>query len=138
MAYVLFFSLFGLLLLVGIAFAWQEARRTDVDAVFGIREAVEYIYRRMDPQLRNGVRPADIERILNWELRFVDERRRAAAAGEGEPVVVASLEGGAYAQKMALAEGHAYDGPVIEEILRLEAEYLATLGAVGDEAGELS
>ncbi|NNF68784.1 MAG: hypothetical protein HKO63_04615 [Acidimicrobiia bacterium] len=130
MAYVLFFVLFGLLVAVGVGFAWQETRRPD-STVFGMREAVAYIYGRMDSGLKQGLRPADIERIVGWELRYVDEQRRSRDSDE--PVVVASLAGGAYAQQKAIEEGFTYDGPIIEEVLRLEAEYLASLGAVGEE-----
>ncbi|MBT8212165.1 MAG: hypothetical protein KJN71_03360 [Acidimicrobiia bacterium] len=130
MAYILFFVLFGVLIAVGLAFAWQEARPPAHEAIFGMREAVGFIYRGMDPVLRQDLRPADIERIVGWELRYVDEQRRA---GGDEPVVVASLAGGAYAQQKAIEEGFPYDGPVIEEVLRLEAEYLSSLGVVGEE-----
>ena len=37
-----------------------------------------------------------------------------------------------YAQQTLLAMGYAYDGPEIIEVLDLRAQYLASIGAIGE------
>ncbi len=120
----------GLLFAVGVAFWWQEQRRLpEREVVYGIEEA----HRLGDGPAQRGrtrLRSADrtCRRILEWELRYLQD----PAVRGGDIAVVGGLDAARYAQEQAMAQGYPYDGALIIEVLDLQADYLASLGAVGD------
>lgn len=119
----------GLLLGVAVAFWWQERRRLPEHAViYGVEDALEFVVDRLSPEARAALRPSDVRRILEWELRYLQD---PSVRGE-EVAVVGGLEAAHYAQEQAMAQGYPYDGALIIEVLEHQAEYLAGLGAVGD------
>ncbi len=125
-------GLLAALVTVALAFLWQERRRPPEDAViYGVEDAIAFVRGRLRPQTAARLRPEDVRRILAWEMRYVQD----PDLRQGETVVVGGLEAAQYAQERAVAEGHPYDGDVIIEVLDLQAEYLAALGAVGDPVG---
>ena len=72
----------------------------------------------------------DVRRILEWELEYLQQQM---IAGEGA-IVVAGLDGARHAQERLHEQGHSYDGPLIVEVMELQAAYLAAIGAVADAA----
>lgn len=127
-AFVLALVLLGLLLSVGFAFWWQERGPSpEREIVYGVEDALDFVMARLSNEARGLVGRNDVRRILEWELRYLqdpDLRGEAAA-------VVGGLEAARYAQDQAMAQGYPYDGAVIIEVLDLQAGYLASLGAVG-------
>lgn len=128
----------ALLVLLAAAVAWQERRRPGERAiVYGVEESIAYIRRGLGERAAAALRAHDVRRILEWSVRYLQdpEVRRAS----GRPPVAAGVDAARYVQDHALASGHAYDGDLILEVLRLQASFLETLGALGspveDEAG---
>ena len=130
-------ALAGLLLLLALAaaVAWQERRRPAGRAiVYGVEDSIEFILAGLDTPAAARLRERDVRRILEWAVRFLQDPALRVEADR--PPVAAGLEAAAYVQEQALAAGYAYDGDLIIEVLELQAEYLASLGAVGDPVEE--
>ncbi len=126
-------------LVVAIAYAWQGRRRVpDREVIYGVEDALEFVTTRLSDETRRQVAPGDVRRILEWELRYLQDPELRG----GEAAVVGGIDAAEYAQQQAMTQGHPYDGAVIIEVLELQAQYLAALGAVGpavdaDEAREV-
>jgi hypothetical protein len=125
--------LFALLIAVAVAFSWQERRgHSEQLVVYSVEDALEYVMARLSPASRGQVNRHDVRRILEWELRYLQDPTLRSS----EVAVVGGLDAAQYAQGQALANGYAYDGGVIIEVLDHQAAYLAELGAVGDPVDE--
>ena len=120
--------LLGLLLSVGLAFWWQERSPSpNREIVYGVEDALDFVMARLSDEARGAVGRNDVRRILEWELRYLqDPDLRGDTAA-----VVGGLEAAQFAQDGAMAQGYPYDGAVIVEVLDVQADYLASLGAVG-------
>ena len=133
-------ALFGLALLVAVAWgvAWQERRRTaERSIVYGVEDSIAFVRAGLSDDAAQRLKQSDLRRILEWSVLHLQEGARRPP---GEPPrVAASLEAAQYVQDHAVAAGHAYDGDLIVEVLRLQGDYLDSLGAVGlevpDEGG---
>jgi hypothetical protein len=126
---ILAFVLLGLLIAVGVAFWWQERRQVpEREVVYGVEDALDYVMARLSPEAAASLRSSDVRRILEWELRYLQDPRVRG----GDVAVVGGLEAARFAQEQAMAQGYPYDGALIIEVLDLQAEYLAALGALGD------
>jgi len=129
----------GLLLaVVAFGFAWQ-GRRGDVEeyALYSVEDSIRFVTERLTAATAEIIRPADVRRILEWEVRYLQD---PGVRDSAEPVVAGGLPSAEFAQESLALLGHAYDGPEIVEVLDLRAEYLREIGAVGDPltAEELS
>ncbi len=125
---VVVFAIFGVGLLL------QERRANEVAIVYGIEEALDFIWEGLGDATKETIGRGDVRRILEWEMHYLQRpaQRRGAA-------IVGGLDAAAYAQEQAYATGHSYEPEVIFEVLELQGEYLAVLGAVGDPVdGETS
>jgi hypothetical protein len=132
-ALVVALVLLGLLVALGAAMAWQEYRGdTEAVAIYGVEDSIEWVVAGLTPETRAGLRRSDVRRILEWSVQYLQTAARRQ--GPDDPPVVASAAGASYVQQRALADGYAYDGRIIVEILDLQAGYLAAIGAVGDPA----
>ncbi len=126
---ILALVMLGLLLGVAVAFWWQERRRMpEREVIYGVEDALGYVTDRLSDEARSALRPSDVRRILEWELRYLQD---PGVRGD-DVAVVGGLEAAQYAQEQAMAQGYPYDGALIIEVLDLQAEYLAALGALGD------
>ncbi len=119
------------LVVVAAAFAWQErASLPQRSIVYGTDEAVAFVASRLSPETATRLDEGDVRRILEWQLDYL---QRQMLAGEGA-VVVAGLEAARHAQERLYEQGHNYDGPLIVEVMELQAEYLAAIGAIAGAA----
>jgi hypothetical protein len=119
----------ALVLVIGLAFFWQEVRSIPEDArLYSMRDAVDFVWDRLAEEARGRLTKADVRRILEWETRFHQE----VMSRDGEANVVGGEEGATFVQQQGIAAGYAYDGPVVMEVLAHEVEYLRAIGAVGD------
>ncbi|GIU91963.1 MAG: hypothetical protein KatS3mg011_0869 [Acidimicrobiia bacterium] len=125
----------GVLLLVLALLVWQEARsrRFEEGPVYVVEDAVRFIADRLDPEIRARLGRSDIRRIIQWELHYLqglaqEDRRRPVevVAGGAEPAVEY------IASQISETHGVAYSLDDIRAVLRGEAEYLSSIGAVGD------
>jgi hypothetical protein len=124
----------GLVLLVALAFAvaWQERRRPSERAiVYSVEESVEFIRARLAQGAAASLRTSDVRRILEWSVRHLQDPE--VRSERGEPPVAGGVEAATYVQERAMAAGFAYDGDLILEVLAAQADYLRSLGAIGDE-----
>lgn len=132
-AVVVALVLLAVLIVFAVAMGWQERRGSlENVAIYGVEDSIEWVVAGLSPRARDGLRRSDVRRILEWSVEYL--QRTADRADPVEPPVVASAACASYVQERALADGYAYDGPVILEILDLQATYLAAIGAVGSPA----
>ena len=129
--------LVGVLLVIVALMVWQEARRRPSyePLEYVVNDAIKHVAERLPED--SGLRTGDIRRILEWEVFYLqglaqDKRRNPVetVAGGHE----ASVE--YIADEIRSKHGVSYSQEQIAEVLRLEADYLVAIGAVGDPVGE--
>ena len=129
--------LVGVLLMIVALMVWQEARRRPSyePLEYVINDAIKHIAERIDPE--KNLSRADIRRILEWEVYYLQ-----GLAQENRSNPVETVAGGHEASVDYIVEqieekhGVTYSHHQIEEVLRLEADYLMAIGAVGEPVGE--
>lgn len=122
------------LALVAAGMLWQERVRPaePSDAVvYGVEDAVAYVWDRLSPQTRADLGRGDVRRILEWELHFLQQPKL-----RDRPAVLGGTEAAQYVQDRAYEAGYSYEPGPIFAVLDLQAEYLAELGAVGEAAAD--
>jgi hypothetical protein len=121
----------GLIFLgVAFGFAWQGRRDESAEmAIYSVEDSIRFVTDRLTAGTAETIKRSDVRRILEWEVRYLQDPGIRADAG---PVVAGGLPSAEFAQKSLAVLGHTYDGPEIIEVLDLRAEYLREIGAVGD------
>ena len=131
--------LVGVLLVIVALVVWQEAQRRPS------YEPLEYVVEDAVKHVQDGLgddspmRRADIRRVLEYEVFYLQ-----GLAQENRRNPVETVAGGHTASVDYIAteieakHGVAYARSDIEDVLRLEADYLLAIGAVGEpvEVGE--
>ncbi|HEX6299615.1 MAG TPA: hypothetical protein VF148_04040 [Acidimicrobiia bacterium] len=127
----------GVLLVIVAMLVWQEARRRPSyePLEYVVNDAVKHIEERLpeDTDLRN----ADIRRILEWEVFYLqglaqrDRKQPVETVAGGHDQSISYI-----AEQIHTKHGVSYSQDQIAEVLRLEADYLAAIGAVGEPVGE--
>lgn len=127
--------LFALLLLIVGLLVWQEARRRpgSEGPAYVVEEAVGFIAARLPADSRRRLGTAGVKRIIEWEIfqlqGLAQDRRRdpveTVAGGSGATIDY-------ILDRIAQVHGATYDRDDVAEVLRLETEYLRSIGAVGD------
>ena len=131
--------LVGVFLLIVALIVWQEAkRRPSYEPLeYVVEDAVKYAHARLPEE--SSLTRADVRRILEWEVFYLQglaQDRRSnpveTVAG-GHDVSVEYIVG-----QIQAKHGVSYPRGDVEEVLRLEADYLMAIGAVGEpvELGE--
>ena len=129
--------LVGVLLVIVAMLVWQEAkRRPSYEPLeYVVNDAVKHISERLpdDCALKN----ADVRRILEWEVFYLqglaqdDRRNPVETIAGGHELSVEYI-----ADQIHSKHGVSYPQDDIAEVLRLEADYLVAIGAVGEPVGE--
>lgn len=129
--------LVGVLLVIVALLVWQEARRRPSyePLEYVVNDAVRHIAEGLPDDM--GLRNADIRRIIEWEVFYLqglaqDDRKNPVETVAGGHD--ASIE--YIIDQIHTKHGVSYSHRQIEEVLRLEADYLMAIGAVGDPVGE--
>jgi hypothetical protein len=131
--------LFALFLVMVAALVWQEGKRRQGKQalVYGVEEAVDFINARLAEAVRERLRRAGVQRIIEWEVFYLqglaqEDRRRPieAVAGGIDPVVDWVSE------RLATVNKVQYREDDIRAVLALEADYLVSIGAVGNPVEE--
>lgn len=133
----------GLLIVVFLVIAallvWQEARRrpSGEPLEYVVEDAVKHIQAGLGETSVIG--KPDIRRILEYELFYLQglaQKRRSLSVETVAGGHQASVE--FIAAEIEKRHGAVYDFKDIEDVLRLEAVYLLSIGAIGDpvSAGE--
>ncbi len=125
----------ALLLSVGIGLLWQEHRRIpDRAVIYGEEDSIEFIMPRLSDDVRAQLKAADVRRILEWSVRYLQDPDLRAELET--PPVAGGVEAAEYVQAKALEAGYGYDGAMILEVLDLQTDYLVAIGAVGEPVDE--
>jgi hypothetical protein len=125
----------AILLVVVGALVWQEARRrpSPAEKAYVIDEAVRFISSRLPDEVRGRLRGGGVKRVIEWEVFYL---QGLAQKSRRQPVE--TVAGGSDASidyivdRIAVVNGVTYDRGDVGEVLRLEAEYLMSIGAVGE------
>ncbi|NND03937.1 MAG: hypothetical protein HKN91_14240 [Acidimicrobiia bacterium] len=126
---ILLIGLGVLFVAVAVAFAWQENRAEEEDVtIYSVEDSIAFVYDNLSEPHKSNLKKLDVRRILEWEVRWLQD---PGVHGDA-PVVAGGLPSAEFAQDSLARQGYVYDGPEIIEILDLRAEYLATIGAIGD------
>ena len=125
----------GVLLVIMALVVWQEARRRpSYDPLeYVVEDAVKHVETGLQSEGNDRLNRGDIRRILEWEVFYLqglaqDDRRNPVEtiAGGHE----ASIE--YISDQIASKHGVSYSHDDVEDVLRLEADYLYRIGAVGE------
>lgn len=128
--------LVGVFLVILALVVWQEARRRPSyePLEYVIEDAVKHVEDGLHEEGNDRLRRADIRRILEWEVFYLQ-----GLAQEDRKIPVESVAGGHQASvdyiidQIATKHGVSYSHADVEDVLRLEADYLFRIGAVGEE-----
>lgn len=128
--------LVGAFLVILALVVWQEARRRPSyePLEYVIEDAVKHVEAGLEAQGNDRLRRADIRRILEWEVFYLqglaqDDRRNPVetVAGGHEASIDYIVD------EIATRHGVSYARSDVEEVLRHEADYLFRIGAVGGQ-----
>lgn len=129
--------LVGAFLVIVAMLVWQEARRRPSyePLEYVVNDAIKHIAERLpeDAQLSN----TDIRRILEWEVYYLqglaqdDRKNPVETIAGGHELSVDYI-----ADQIRTKHDVSYSQEEIAEVLRLEADYLVAIGAVGEPVGE--
>lgn len=129
--------LVGALLVIGAMMIWQEARRRPSyePLEYVVNDAIKHIAARLpeDMDLSN----TDIRRMLEWEVYYLqglaqdDRKNPVETVAGGHELSVEYI-----ADQIRTNHDVSYSQEEIAEVLRLEADYLVAIGAVGEPVGE--
>jgi hypothetical protein len=132
-------SLLAALLLVAALVAWQHSKRgTLVEATHGIEDAVEFIHSRLPAEVNGRLGRSGVRRIVEWEIFYLqglaqpDRRQSIVAVAGAHPPAIEFIR-----SEITRRHGPTYSEEDIGTVLELEAAYLESIGAVGEEAGGL-
>jgi hypothetical protein len=131
MASILFaLGLLALLIAVGVAFYWQGSIRLPGGAVaYGVEESIKYITPRLSAETSAVIGQKSVRRILEWEMKFVQSQL------DSDPDQIVVLGGDAarsYVLEQTAKEGFEYEPAIVHEVLFLQAEYMASIGAIAE------
>jgi hypothetical protein len=129
--------LVGVLLVIVALMVWQESRRRPSyePLEYVVNDAVKHIAERLgeDTELRN----ADIRRIIEWEVFYLQGLAQKTRSNPVETVAGGHELSIEYiADQIHSKHGVSYPQADIAEVLRLEADYLMAIGAVGEQVGD--
>jgi hypothetical protein len=125
--------LLGLLLVIVAMMVWQEAkRRPSYEPLqYIVEDAVKHVHERLPEESSLG--KADVRRILEYEVFYLqglaqkDRRNPVETVAGGHDASVDYI-----ADQIEMKHGVSYPHGEIDAVLRLEADYLLAIGAVGE------
>lgn len=134
-------ALLGAVLLGVVAILlWQEAKRRHGadEAVYVVSDALRHVNDHLAPEIRRRVGDAGIQRIIEWELFYLQGLAQESRRQPVETVAGGSATAVEYIGHQ-IAERHGVEIPSedIRAVLEMEAEYLHTIGAVGERVRQL-
>lgn len=130
--------LIGVFLLVVAALVWQEGRRRPQSEgpIYVVEDAVRFIVARLAADAASRLRTSDVRRIVEWEVFYLQGLAQPRRRTPVETVAGGWEEAVAFiAGRIREEHGVAYAEADIRLVLGLEAEYLQSIGAVGDPVG---
>lgn len=127
--------LLGVFLIVIALIVFQEARRRPEleEVVYVIDDAIGYIQAHLAVEGMTSLDRGDIRRILEWEIFYLqglaqeDRRNPVETVAGGHEASVEYI-----VDQIAVKHGVTYSRSEVEDVLRHEAGYLMSIGAVGE------
>lgn len=120
--------LFAVFLLVVAALVLQEVRKGGTPSpTYVLDEVVDYASARLSDGAADRLHRADVKRILEWEVFYL---QGLGARGDARPVA-GSTEAVDFIVTRSAGRGQHYEAPDVAEVLYHEGSYLAEIGAVG-------
>jgi hypothetical protein len=137
--YVLIAGMLAVGLVIGIAaiLVVREAGRIANEpppALFDPDDAFDFVVEELPDDVAATLTPADVRRILDFEVEFLQERGAGGNGGAGGltgPVVFGGPETTAYILERASETGEAYLAEQVDAVLETQLRYLRAIGAVG-------
>jgi hypothetical protein len=113
---------------------WQEAKSRSFDegVVYVIEDAATFIIGRLEPPTSSRLDRSDVVRILEWEIFYLQglaQRRRSTPVETIAGGIDSAVE--FITDEIAEKNKVTYDSSDVAAVLTVEAEYLASIGAVG-------
>lgn len=129
--------LIAVLLFIAAAMVWQEAikRPGDEPLAYVLENAVQFIHAGFGPEA--PLSADDVRRILEWEVIYL-QGVSPKGSGSLQSVRVGGSEDAVrfVATQINRRSGPRYDEAAIRAVLEGEAEYLASIGALGEAVEE--
>jgi hypothetical protein len=135
--------LVGIFFIVVALVVWQEAKRRPSyePLTYVVDDAVKHVETGLNAEDNSTLSRADIRRILDWEVFYLQ-----GLAQEDRSNPVETVAGGHEAsvdyiiEQIATKHGVSYAREDVQNVLRMEADYLYKIGAIGEpvefEGGE--
>ena len=119
-----------MLVLVGLAFYWQGSIRLPGSAVsYGVEDSISYITPRLSEPTRRQIGAKSVRRILEWEMKYLQD---SLDADPDQVVVLGGDSAVSYVIERTARQGFDYEPEVVREVLQLQAEYMASIGALAE------
>jgi hypothetical protein len=129
--------LVAVLLALAAAMVWQEAvkRPGQEPLTYVLEDAVEFVHVRFGPE--SPLSRDDVRRILEWEVIYL----QGVSPKQSGPLAPVRVGGSDDAVQFIMRQitrrtGPRYSEEAIRAVLQGEAEYLASIGALGTPVGE--
>ena len=135
------------MLVIGVAcaiaawFVIREAGRMAQEPpppVFDMEEAYEWVVENVPDLVAATLTPADVRRILDFQLEFFQRKGVAGNGSSSHPpgdVIVGGAETVEYILDRAAATGESYLPEQVHAVIETQLAYLREIGAVGPESG---
>jgi hypothetical protein len=116
-----------LLVLVGVAFYWQGTIRLPGSAVsYGVEDSIKYVTPRLSEETRKVISHKSVRRILEWEMKYLQDSLDSGS----ERIVLGGADAKRYVMEMTARQGFEYEPQIVDEVLALQADYMASIGAI--------
>ena len=128
---------FGLVVAVAAILVVREAgriARQPPPALFDPDDAYDYVVERLDDVVAATLTPADVRRMLDFELEYLKQRGIATNGSGGappEPVVFGGPDTVSYILRRAAATGESYLPEQVDAVVETQLSYLRAIGAIG-------
>lgn len=100
-----------------------------------LTDAAAWVWELLSPTTRVVVDRADVLRILEWQVFFLQESVKGIRRGGAEVVVGDTPEAVDYVVERCRLQGYDYAPDVVAEVLEHQGSYLVSIGAVAAPAG---
>ncbi len=127
-------GLIAVFLFIVAALMWQEAksRTSDEGRTYVIEDAASFIIERLGPAVAENLDHDDVVRILEWEIYYLQGLAQPRRSARVETVAGGADDAVEYiTREIAEQNKVTYDSGDVAAVLAAEAEYLASIGAVG-------